>query len=336
MSEKESKQLPIGIGGKKLKENKEEMLPAIEVDNEVEWVNPEIEAPFGIVEGKPTSLGMFYTSNPEGQKLHHLKIMPGHKRTGILGRVIFKDAQGRLYRDVDLKGVGYNLEGVAVNPTVSPDKTWGIARSDYVANDKEMTEEFLRVGIRTYRIIAVTKLKEIVVNKKKISIEQAIKLGFIKEDDDPVVEIRAFGTRTRVGDIRDYSQYLLDDAIEMVKQELNKKPDDKFGREEYFDWFLDTMAKNLAIMHNNGWIHGYLTPHNVTLDARIVDLDSVETAEEITKERRGDEKSQANDFGESWSAISLLCGGLKSSKSSYLDVVYEEYRKKYRFYRKQK
>ena len=29
-------------------------------------------------------------------------------------------------------------------------------------------------------------------------------------------------------------------------------------------------------MHNNNWVHGYLTEHNVTLDAKIIDLDSVE------------------------------------------------------------
>ena|SRR3989344_2830880 len=58
---------------------------------------------------------------------------------------------------------------------------------------------------------------------------------------------------------------------------------------DYFDWFTKTMAVNVARMHNKNWVHGYLTPHNITLDARIVDLDSVETMSEVKQRVRAGE-----------------------------------------------
>jgi hypothetical protein len=45
------------------------------------------------------------------------------------------------------------------------------------------------------------------------------------------------------------------------------------------EWFAKTLGKNIGLMHSNGWAHGnpyiYSTPSNVTLDCRIVDLDTV-------------------------------------------------------------
>lgn len=35
------------------------------------------------------------------------EVSGSHTRSGILGRVIFSDKEGRLYRDIDLKGIGY-------------------------------------------------------------------------------------------------------------------------------------------------------------------------------------------------------------------------------------
>ena len=59
----------------------------------------------------------------------------------------------------------------------------------------------------------------------------------------------------------------------MVSQELGYKR--TITDKEYFEWFAKTLGENVGIMHRNGWTHRYLSSHNVTLDCRIVDLDSV-------------------------------------------------------------
>src|SRR3989344_5879239 len=98
----------VGIGGKEISEGVEK-LSAVEVQNEVIWVNKNIEFPFSVEKGGNNRLGMFLTpkSQTEDEKPYHLEVRPRHRRSGILGRVVFKDKEGRLYRDVDLKGVGF-------------------------------------------------------------------------------------------------------------------------------------------------------------------------------------------------------------------------------------
>lgn len=322
MTEKLERQLPTGIGGEMLKENRE-ILPAVEVKNEVVWVNPKIEVPFDIREGESTRLGMFLAPNKNkrtGDKRYPLEMKPEHRRSGILGRVIFRDKEGRLYRDVDLKGVGlthteFGRQKVQ-RPRVSfdpayPDetKTLGILDKPYAENDIQMAEKFLRAGIRTYRPIALIKIEEIIdVDFGTISVKEAKNSGFLKENDDPVVEVRAFGTRARVGDL--FGIYnrthpddpdtikLIEDAMKLVAQEQSIDPEN-FSKEDYLEWFTKTMVANVARMHNKKWIHGYLTSHNVTLDARIVDLDSVETMAEVEKRAKAGEdvrKSSKEDL----------------------------------------
>lgn len=60
----------------------------------------------------------------------------------------------------------------------------------------------------------------------------------------------------------------------IVAQELGKDPAE-FSKKEYLTWLAETLGINVARMHNSGWFHGYLTTHNITLDGRITDLDSV-------------------------------------------------------------
>ena len=67
----------------------------------------------------------------------------------------------------------------------------------------------------------------------------------------------------------------------MVAQELGRDPNE-FNEWEYLRWFSRTLAENVARMHKAGFIHGYLTGHNITLDCRIVDLDSVVPGPKIT------------------------------------------------------
>ena len=268
-------------------------LPAVEVKNEVAWVNKKIKLPFGIKKGESNRLGMFLMPSNVRQEgnFYPLEIQPEHHRSGVLGRVIFEDEDGNVYRDVDLKGVGYTYLGRVeapirdVSTTYQGDRTWGILDKSYAENDIKKSEQFLKAGIRTYRPVALIELEEIIdANGARISIKEAKKKKIINKDSEPVIEVRAFGVRTRVGDINinnlEERERLINDAINFVASELGKDPDN-FSREEYLEWFIKTVAVSLARMHNRNWVHGYLTTHNITLDARIIDLDSVETAQEI-------------------------------------------------------
>lgn len=305
MAEKIERQLPIGIGGEKLKEGRE-ILPAVEVANEVSWVNNKMNLPFNLKVGEATKLGIFLTPNPqEGESTYNLEVSGSHTRSGILGRVIFSDKEGRLYRDIDLKGIGFNKgQREGVKP-VSVDDTWvrsnfsswygtsGIADQELIRRDINYSEKFLKAGIRVHRVIALIEPKEIIdQGGVKISIAEAKKRGILKKKDEPIIEVRAFGVRSRLFDVqnglvRDEKDQrkaleLLLDAKTMVAQELNIDPE-KFTYDDYFEWLIKTIAINVARMHYNKWVNGYLTSHNLTLDGRIVDLDSVVTVEEAKK-----------------------------------------------------
>jgi hypothetical protein len=74
-----------------------------------------------------------------------------------------------------------------------------------------------------------------------------------------------------LGEQKEIQQLLLNDAIELVRTELGRT---SLSEEEYLEWFAATLGKNTALMSRNGWVHDF-SPHNVTLDCRLVDLDNV-------------------------------------------------------------
>src|SRR3989338_5226864 len=265
-----------------------EKLPAVEVKNKVVWVNSDVEMPFNFEEDKPSKIGVFLTPEPNEQEpVFHVKVMDNHFRSALLGKVVFKDNEGNLYRDVDIKGMGpisppnsndpfLMVESVEAGSArnVAKGKTpcgfldWGFAETD-----RDMSEFFIKQGLRTHRALAIIRLDEIVVeNGEKISVSKARKLGYIKYTTEPVIEVRAFGTKARITD--GDNQFLLEDAKRMVAKELGKDSNN-FSNNDYIHWFSQTFGKQVAIIHNAGFIHGYLTDHNITLDCRIVDLDSV-------------------------------------------------------------
>lgn len=169
--------------------------------------------------------------------------------------------------------------------------TTGIANQELIRRDINYSEKFLKAGIRTHRVIAVLELKEIVDGSgKKLSLDEARKKDMLSKEDEPVIEIRAFGVRSRVWDVvnalrsdkLEKATKLLSDAKNMVAQELNIEPG-RFTYDDYFEWLIKTTAINIARMHYNKWVSGYLSSHNITLDGRLVDLDSIETESEALK-----------------------------------------------------
>ena len=319
------RKLPVGLGQEELAKRRE-TLPAVEVANKVIWVNDNFpELPFKIEQGKPTDLGLFLTPEIQaGQEIYNLETLKLHSRTAILGRVIFQDRQGRLYRDIDLKGVGFTVRAtsdpdslgkvVPVQTTANSEaQTRGIVDKPYAWSDKDAAAIFLRAGISTYQILAITELEEIIdAQGNKISIAEAKARQLIKTTDKPVVEIRAFGTRARIGDLENEAEgvaaRLFEDARLLVSQSLGL-PEESFSGTEYARWFVNEIAHGVARMHAAGLVHGYLNSHNITLDAKIVDLDSVEKTEEA-----GSNKSYIKDRENVRAALYALFSKINSTE----------------------
>lgn len=311
--------LITGLGN--IEEGLEKKLPAIEVKNEVVWVNDDVEMPFKFEEDKPSKIGVFLTLPNEQEPALHLKVMDNHFRSALLGKVVFRDKEGNLYRDVDIKGMGPINLGSGGLEVESMERglakkyrrgktPWGFLDWGYAETDRDMSEFFIKQGLRTHRALAIIRLDEVVVGEgEKISVSKARKLGYIKYTTEPVIEVRAFGTKARIADVK--NKFLLEDAKHIVSQELGEDPKD-FSNEKYLKWFAETLGKQVAIIHNAGFIHGYLTDHNVTLDCRVVDLDSVK---EIKIGNWLDNKEIRRDLSDAMWDIKNLC-----SKSGNLAV----------------
>ena len=303
---------PTISGGRELasfRERKwrEHLLQFSQVRNKVLVANPHVVAPFNLEEGKPSSLGIFVESAFERKPKnlpkdkYALEFWNQHQRSALLGRAIFADDEGRFWRDIDLKGVGFFTPQETRVTVETPGfnsgkhgKEWGLLNRDTALFDYQISEEFLNAGIRTSRVLAIIELEEIIAKARRLSRDQAIKSGIFEDDFWPVVEVRAFGTKARIGDLskntRGLPRLLLEDAKGLVAQELGMT--EPPSTEAYLLWFAKTLGSNMGLMHRNKWYHGGLsTDHNITLDCRIVDLDSVGHLE--NDEKRENELSEA-------------------------------------------
>ena len=316
------------------------------VDNKVIFTNDDVLFPLKMKEGEPSPLGIFAEKvlsdrlkraeqlSPE-EKEKIVEVCEGHKRSALLARAIFRDKEDRLYRDIDVKGIGM-IEwqwpegkglGVEISSRLgepSGGGRGGLLDENLAFYDMQMSEEFYKAGIRTSRVLGIIRLNELIKDGKRISLEEARKGGIIDKEFSPVISVRAFGTKARVdelinmpsGDIEGRS-LLLKDAQELVEQELGKKFS---STEEYLEWFAKTLGKNVGLCHKNHWAHGYLSGHNITLDCRIVDLDGV------TKSRDFD------DFKEDIAdALVCLINVLRCSRHRYTMEVREKFEKLFRY-----
>lgn len=286
---KEKERLPVGLGGSALKEG-EETLPLVSVKNEVLWVDSKVQLPFDMKQGEPSPLGLFLTPKPKkGEQTYNLEVHPDHGRSGILTRVIFRDDKGNLYRDVDLKGMGLvDFESGSGHAQVSPvsptsalreHRVEGIQKKGWALNEMRRVLNFIEWGIRTYRIIGIIELKEIIDSQgNKMSVSDARNRRILFPDTEPVITVRAYGTRSRISETKSVDPKeafkKFEDARLMVCQETGNDPEE-FGWLEYAQWFMENMGRSIGKMHGHKMVHGFLTDHNVTLDARLIDLDSV-------------------------------------------------------------
>lgn len=221
-------EIPTGLGGEMNKEFHDWLLLFEKVKNKAVLVNKEVFLPLKLEEGKESHLGLFAKaalagrfderlkrtivgrfadrvgllkekeiSDKNGEK--RLEGWPLHHRSALLGRAIFGDKQGRLYRDIDLKGSGFiwgkkiRMPGEDMFPIPGYQ---GFLDKVVAFNDYQDSEKLLQNDIRTSRALAIIELEEIIIKGEKISLEEARKRGIIKEGFEPVVEVRGFKNET--------------------------------------------------------------------------------------------------------------------------------------------
>lgn len=289
-----SKEWPIGLGARL--NQKIEKRPAYPIDNTVIWVNPNMISPFNFKIGERSPLGMQFQTAEDGLVLHHyfdriprpnalLGIQHEHTRCGILGRIVIADNQGNLYRDIDLKGVGKPTHPPSEGDY--PSAPLGLFDYECALYDAEMAEILTAKGIKTSRTLAILRLNELYdAFMLKGEIQYFKDKGIINPDRVPVIAVRAFSVKTRIIDLENYDfdgtadwtghvSPLFADGIASVNAQYGLKLDSNHPQ-EYLKWLAKTSAEQLALIHLAGKCHRYISRHNVTVDGRIVDYDSLE------------------------------------------------------------
>lgn len=296
-------------------------VPVVEVANEATWVNAAFpNLPFRLERGKASDLGLFLGSDaPYGAPSSdgELEVTRQHTRSALIGRVVFGDSEGNRYRDVDIKGGGatfwndhYDPEGPhgdVENEYAQPKvqapgpkprySNWassrGILDRKYAERDRTLSEFLHRNGVRTHRTLAILKLKEISLHGKRVSITEAKLAKAVGLLEEPVIQVRAFGTRARIANLYGSGGAYRTDAMAMVASELGI-PAAEFSKEQYYGWFAKTYGEQVARLHSLGYFHGFLSPHNVTLDCRLTDFDTVQKLPRAADKRNA---RIANDVG---------------------------------------
>lgn len=179
------------------------------------------------------------------------------------------------------------------------EKTWGQATQSWVDIDTSMSKRLQQLGIRTIPLVAVASISEIMGPKgDKMSLVEARESGYLAQGTEPVILFRAWVTPFRLAEAcytpEQYKKWddvyttkdvekirvIVRTAIEDIRSDTSIPLEvrDSFSDiDQYLRWLASSIGSNLGRMHQLGITHGYLRAlHNITLDGRIVDLDSME------------------------------------------------------------
>ena len=86
----------------------------------------------------------------------------------------------------------------------------------------------------------------------------------------PVICLMGFPEAMRIVDA---------DKVDLVEYAENRG----MSVESYADWWSSRLAKNVAMLHDIGYTHTYLSDHNVALDGSFVDNDELKLASTFRK-----------------------------------------------------
>lgn len=214
----------------------------------------------------------------------NLRVHVNHQRSAALPAGVFYDESGKPYSCVNIKGAGnvrrnhngdWYLDNVSPGNGPSLTGPWGYALEPYANNDLRMSERFYALGIHSHRVIA--HLRPEYVYYRGTFLRPAEFARRFSQGRLPLIQLRAFTVPTRLEDLHhhlphDHAAALLSEAWAMIRLRTGN---DLKRHDKYLTYFARTLARQVATMHAAGYVHKYLTTHNITLDAAIVDLDSV-------------------------------------------------------------
>lgn len=245
--------------------------------NQVVWINPLFRGhlPLALLKSgrrrTDSPLGVFSQPDSKGLKLVQFAnkgspdLCTSSRSAFVASPIVFSDNRGNKYHWLNLKGCGradLAREGRGIQlylPGVHVPE-YGIFETAYARHARRASQELLKAGVRIVPDLAHIRLHEHRAYESREMTSFPI---------DATLVVRAFGCRGRVVDID--NRRLLQEAIKVVRKENGYN----MSRNDYAEWFAETLADSLATMHSHGWIHGFLTDHNITLDARLNDFDSM-------------------------------------------------------------
>jgi len=279
----------------------------VPVSNEVTDINPEFQKQLDIDVGQSSGLVRLWSGEEERGIL--LGAETRHNRVANIDNTFVIDSHGLRWEDIDIKSPGLTEIGVGDNelqlfPWERMPETEFVEARIWGGNELTSARRAFRyqqilehLGVRTYKSLFVTKLNEWMYHGKKVPISQIPVVprdAEAKGHEDGIpdgfslaAEVRACRTKTRMQAIserevltegnRVYIQKEIDRARVLVAEERGLA---NVSVPDYIDWFIDSYGRNLGLMHAAGLVHSFMHPGNITLDCRILDLDSMQKLEE--------------------------------------------------------
>ncbi len=320
-------------------------LPAEQVANVVEYVNEDIMSPFVFEVGKPTNLALFLTSQSPAHP--RLFVRSRHNRSASFPQMTFRSRKGTIYHEVDLKGCGFvhdsldSVGRISLSGTPGDEYSYGLCYGSAAHHDVAMERELNAAHIRTHTTLAITRIEEIIQDGDILNVKSAQAGGLIAPGEYPVIQIRAFPIKTRIQDLDEGGpeevRADIDRAKRIVEVEIGRR---QMTDTQYLKWFANQLARQIARMHASGYMHGYLTGHNITLDCRIVDLDSVQRIDDC---KEADNSSLETDLECGYVSLIRLAHRLDSFRDGNAQLkrkcqktFFRDYKRElYRFSRKQ-
>lgn len=258
-------------------------LPAEKIGNRIVKINPAFTGVAGLTFGElGEAADVLFLGGPDSP--YRLESSAKHLRTGILSRQPFYDKSGRWYRDLDQKGGGSSSKTTPLGKRYGDDY-FGLAYLTEAELEWEESERDIELGIRSSRCVLITRLEELIWPNpdkpgeyRKVPIKELKDSGHLAEGFDPVILLRAFGTKERprmeIGSLIRYQRAALTDARNLVRDEL-KLTASQFSWMDYLNWYAKTLGINLGRLHGAKKLHQNLAPKgvpaNVTLDCRLTD-----------------------------------------------------------------
>lgn len=265
--------------------------PVSKVRARVVRVNRKSNAPLDLLSrkvGEEGALGLF---------VNWRKSEGGFRGTPAQWRVltvpiVFRDSEGLVHNYIDFKGIGAPREIHKIHPKVKPmpffatkwyargritDTMFGLTHLKAAEKEWRSSGLLKKNGVRTSTPIAVLELKELMDSGRKLTVAEARRKGLIPKGYRPALLVRGHTEALRVKDLYEWDPER-HNIPRAVKHDLLEERALKMGfadAEHYLSWFTREIGRNLATMHNAGFAHNNYSFTNLTLDARIVDHETV-------------------------------------------------------------